>query len=89
MTLNMKYVWAKLFPLWVLMLAAACASEREIAQTGIELPRYCYSEFVGRDAITCYLTPRFGAENRLVGYIGPAPHRYPSPIPPPPDAALP
>jgi hypothetical protein len=84
MSLNLKRVWAKLFPLWLLTLAAACATEREIARTGIEAPRYCYSRFVGRDAITCYETPRFAEENRLVGYTGPAPDRYPRPAPPPP-----
>ncbi|MEX2450777.1 MAG: hypothetical protein WD407_07980 [Rhodospirillales bacterium] len=84
MGLKLKCVWAKLFPLWVLTLATACATEPEIVRTGFEAPRYCYSEFVGRDAVTCYLTPRFGEENRLVGYTGPAPYRYPRPAPPPP-----
>ncbi|MEQ8195468.1 MAG: hypothetical protein RIB59_13365 [Rhodospirillales bacterium] len=80
----MKNMWMKLGVLWVMTLVAACATEREITRAVIEEPRYCYSQFVGRDGIACYATPRHADGHRLVGYTGPAPGTYPKPAPQPP-----
>jgi hypothetical protein len=62
-------------------LAAACGYESayEEAVSDYE-PIYCYQHLGG---ISCYRTPLFRDQRRIVNYYGPAPSRYDPPKPPP------
>ncbi|MEO5337576.1 MAG: hypothetical protein H7841_11880 [Magnetospirillum sp. WYHS-4] len=63
------------------LLCAACSgtTRYEKAVAGYE-PVYCYQSL---GAVTCYDTPNFRDERRLVNHFGPAPRNYDRPEPKP------